>query len=187
MSKLGTKTSTMKSSSSSVTYGASLRRINSLRKRERNLKHIAMSNKTKDFIQKICYKKTASIDMTRYGFINDSKINPVNLMIKPLRAQLEKICGNPSGDAPVRKKTTIKKKVKIDGEQQAQGSSDRLAHQTDNPTALKPARAHSAKSAISTPGPRSFYTHVRKIKIEAETTAKPSKKRVTLVVPAKAK
>ncbi|XP_021197846.3 uncharacterized protein LOC110381772 isoform X2 [Helicoverpa armigera] len=169
MSKLGTKTSTMKSSSSSVTYGASLRRINSLRKRERNLKHIAMSNKTKDFIQKICYKKTASIDMTRYGFINDSKINPVNLMIKPLRAQLEKIC------------------VKIDGEQQAQGSSDRLAHQTDNPAALKPARAHSAKSAISTPGPRSFYTHVRKIKIEAETTAKPSKKRVTLVVPAKAK
>ncbi|KAF9417955.1 hypothetical protein HW555_005100 [Spodoptera exigua] len=52
----------------------------------------AMSAKTKDFIQRICYKQTATIDMTHYGFINDSKMNPINLILKPLRAQLEKIC-----------------------------------------------------------------------------------------------
>lgn len=53
----------------------------------------SMSAKTKNFIQKICYKKTASIDMTRYGFINDSKLHPVNLLLRPLKAQLERICG----------------------------------------------------------------------------------------------
>lgn len=52
-----------------------------------------MSPDTKDFIQKICYRKTASKDMTKYGFITDSKVNPVNCVIKPLRAQLEKIRG----------------------------------------------------------------------------------------------
>lgn len=61
--------------------------------KSRNQSHNAMSSKTKDFLQKICYKKTASIDMTQYGFINDSKVNPVNLLMKPLRKQLEKICG----------------------------------------------------------------------------------------------
>lgn len=62
-------------------------------KMSRNQSHNVMSSKTKDFLQKICYKKTASIDMTQYGFINDSKVNPVNLLMKPLREQLDKICG----------------------------------------------------------------------------------------------
>ncbi|KAG6464149.1 hypothetical protein O3G_MSEX014316, partial [Manduca sexta] len=51
-----------------------------------------MTSRTRDFIQKICYRRTASVDMTRYGFISDSKIHPVNLLLKPLRQQLEKIC-----------------------------------------------------------------------------------------------
>lgn len=69
-------------------------RTNSVKGKERYAsKSNVMSSETKDFIQKFCYKKTASIDMTQHGFINDSKINPVNYMIKPLRAQLEKICG----------------------------------------------------------------------------------------------
>lgn len=53
----------------------------------------AMTSETKNFIQKICYKKSASIDMTRYGFIQDSKVRPINLMMKPLKEQLERIWG----------------------------------------------------------------------------------------------
>lgn len=57
-------------------------------------KNNSMTKDTKGFIQKICYRKTASIDMTQYGFINDSKANPVtNYVLKPLRENLEKICG----------------------------------------------------------------------------------------------
>lgn len=74
-----------------------LRNPNTSKRKERitrnQLRNSEMSTKTKDFIQKICYKKTASVDMTRYGFIYDSKLHPVNLLLKPLRAQLEKICG----------------------------------------------------------------------------------------------
>lgn len=53
----------------------------------------AMSIETQNFIQKICYRKSASIDMTQYGFIRDSKVSPIKLMMKPLQEQLERICG----------------------------------------------------------------------------------------------
>lgn len=52
-----------------------------------------MSSQTKEFLQKLCYKRAASVDMTQYGFINDSKILPVNLLMKPLREKLAMICG----------------------------------------------------------------------------------------------
>ncbi|XP_053612662.1 uncharacterized protein LOC128676534 [Plodia interpunctella] len=52
---------------------------------------ILMTPKTKDFIQKICYKKTASIDMTQYGFITESRMGPINVYVKPLRDQIQKI------------------------------------------------------------------------------------------------
>lgn len=53
-----------------------------------------MSSKTKEFLQKICYKRSASVDMTQYGFINDSKVQAVNLLLKPLREKLVMICGS---------------------------------------------------------------------------------------------
>ncbi|KAI8427024.1 hypothetical protein MSG28_014665 [Choristoneura fumiferana] len=53
----------------------------------------SMSIKTKDFIQKICYQGTASVDMTQYGFIADSKIRPISLMLRPLTEKLKTICG----------------------------------------------------------------------------------------------
>ncbi|XP_059044937.1 uncharacterized protein LOC131840762 isoform X1 [Achroia grisella] len=52
----------------------------------------AMSDKTKDIIQKVCYRRTASVDMLKYGFTIECKTRPVNLLIKPLREQLVKIC-----------------------------------------------------------------------------------------------
>lgn len=52
-----------------------------------------MSEKTKDFLQKICYKRAASVDMTKFGFVQDRRIYQVNMLLKPLREQLEKICG----------------------------------------------------------------------------------------------
>ncbi|XP_073963708.1 uncharacterized protein isoform X2 [Choristoneura fumiferana] len=56
----------------------------------------SMSIKTKDFIQKICYQGTASVDMTQYGFIADSKIRPISLMLRPLTEKLKTICENES-------------------------------------------------------------------------------------------
>lgn len=53
-----------------------------------------MSSKTKEFLQKLCYKRAATVDMTQYGFINDSKIQPVKLLLKPLREKLVTICGS---------------------------------------------------------------------------------------------
>lgn len=53
-----------------------------------------MSSKTKEFLQKLCYKRAASVDMTQYGFINDSKVQAVNLLMKPLREKLVTICGS---------------------------------------------------------------------------------------------
>lgn len=41
-----------------------------------------MSNKTKDFIQKICYKKSPTIDMTRNGFAANA--NNFAYVMKPL-------------------------------------------------------------------------------------------------------
>lgn len=73
--------------------------MNFIRRRDKEFRshsqsHYSMSTKTRDFLQKICYKKTASVDMTQYGFINESKVKPVNLLLRPLRQQLEKICGS---------------------------------------------------------------------------------------------
>lgn len=55
---------------------------------------LGMSSKTKEFLQKMCYKRAATVDMTQYGFINDSKIQPVKLLLKPLREKLVTICGS---------------------------------------------------------------------------------------------
>ncbi|XP_028156397.1 uncharacterized protein LOC114349980 [Ostrinia furnacalis] len=65
----------------------------------------SMSSKTKNFIQKICYKKSASIDMTRYGFIRDSKVRPINLMMRPLKEQLERIWGKSTRIPNIRKQS----------------------------------------------------------------------------------
>ncbi|KAJ0169905.1 hypothetical protein K1T71_014511 [Dendrolimus kikuchii] len=57
-----------------------------------NQKHLAnqprriLSCHTRDFIQKICYKKTASVDMTQHGFICDSKTQPVKLLSASLNS-----------------------------------------------------------------------------------------------------
>lgn len=51
----------------------------------------AMTTKTKFFIQKICYKKTASIDMTKNGFIKYTMTQPLKLLLKPLKDQITKI------------------------------------------------------------------------------------------------
>ncbi|CAG4959059.1 unnamed protein product [Colias eurytheme] len=48
-----------------------------------------MSAQTKKFLQKICYKETASVDMTKHGFANDN--HPIRVFIQPLRSQLEKL------------------------------------------------------------------------------------------------
>ncbi|KAL0852874.1 hypothetical protein ABMA27_012667 [Loxostege sticticalis] len=69
----------------------------------------AMTSETKNFIQKICYKKSASIDMTRYGFIQDSKVRPINLMMKPLKEQLERIWGKSTLIPNIRKSTTSRR------------------------------------------------------------------------------
>ncbi|XP_013184272.1 uncharacterized protein LOC106130060 [Amyelois transitella] len=50
-----------------------------------------MTPKTRDFIQKICYKKAASVDMTTNGFITESRMGPINVYVKPLRDQIHKI------------------------------------------------------------------------------------------------
>lgn len=52
-----------------------------------------MSSGTKDLIQKFCYKKTASVDMTKNGFIYDNKLFALSLLLRRLREQCEKIWG----------------------------------------------------------------------------------------------
>ncbi|XP_050559779.1 uncharacterized protein LOC118279043 isoform X1 [Spodoptera frugiperda] len=114
-----------------------------------------MSAKTKDFIQKICYKQTASIDMTQYGFINDSKMDPINLMMKPLKAQLEKIC------------------VKV-----AKNSNSSPPHNVPS----KPI-CNMPKSALSNPKTKYKSRHLEEFLNDPGPTVK--KKKVTLIVPPK--
>ncbi|XP_026314413.1 uncharacterized protein LOC113226106 [Hyposmocoma kahamanoa] len=65
-----------------------------------------MSLKTTEFLQKLCYKRAATVDMTQYGFISDSKVQTVNLLMKPLREKLVMICGQPNGKS--RRKSVTK-------------------------------------------------------------------------------
>ncbi|CAH4034509.1 unnamed protein product [Pieris brassicae] len=46
---------------------------------------------TRNFLQKLIQKETASVDMTRHGFIRES--HPIRLFLKPLRTQIQKIHG----------------------------------------------------------------------------------------------
>ncbi|VVD02552.1 unnamed protein product [Leptidea sinapis] len=59
--------------------------------RQIELQNSFMSAQTKDFIQRICFQPSSSLDMRSHGFISDS--HPLKLFIKPLRNQLENILG----------------------------------------------------------------------------------------------
>ncbi|XP_022834269.1 uncharacterized protein LOC111362008 [Spodoptera litura] len=128
-----------------------------VKRKEKIQRNSAMSSKTKDFIQKICYKQTASIDMTQYGFINDSKMNPINLMMKPLRAQLEKIC--------------------VKANKKSSSPSRSPPHKEPSPSGCMP------KSALSNPKTKYISRQLEDVQNEDAPTVK--KKKVTLIVPSK--
>ncbi|XP_059044938.1 uncharacterized protein LOC131840762 isoform X2 [Achroia grisella] len=82
----------------------------------------AMSDKTKDIIQKVCYRRTASVDMLKYGFTIECKTRPVNLLIKPLREQLVKICAKPSISVPRRQSPSKRSQKDLYTQVRAQGT-----------------------------------------------------------------
>lgn len=46
---------------------------------------------TRNFLEKLIDRQTASVDMTKHGFIHES--HPMRLFLKPLRTQIQKIHG----------------------------------------------------------------------------------------------
>lgn len=106
--KIG-KTQSIKMKNYSLTkinnFNMKLPRVKLLRRKDKILTprtrhssyHSSMSNKTKDFLHRLVYKKSPPVDMTQYGFIRDKQQkHPRNISINPLRAQLNKLIGKSS-------------------------------------------------------------------------------------------
>ncbi|CAH0599597.1 unnamed protein product [Chrysodeixis includens] len=167
-------------------YGVSLRNTIGMLKQRSSLilnRNSFMSAKTKNFIQKICYKKTASFDMTQYGFINDSKVHPVNLLLRPLRAQLERICGRPSTSTSIRRHTSTKR-VKLEVPDTASSARSRAVSPSIQSTSRTPTSAASSPGT-RTPRRRTRQTHQSRAPVRKIAATKPNrpaykKKRVTV-------
>nr|XP_032514778.1 uncharacterized protein LOC116768215 [Danaus plexippus plexippus] len=85
--------------------------MNTKRERMKENHSIPMSAKTKEFLQKICYRDTVSVDMTKHGFIKDGK------------ACLLELLNNKTGDATKKcengeKKVTQKPTTRQGGDKQ---------------------------------------------------------------------